>query len=70
MAKYVAPWNVGGGMKANAYYGSKLMTRRKRRGRKSYRKPSELETNIVSAVLKGVGVVWLLVVLGTVFSSL
>lgn len=34
MAKYVKYWNVGGGMKANAYYGSKMITGRRRRRQK------------------------------------
>lgn len=34
MAKYVKYWNVGGGMKANAYYGSKMITRKRRRKQK------------------------------------
>lgn len=64
MPKYVSPWNVGGGMKANAYYGSKLLTRRKRRGRKYYRKPSDFEINLVSAFLKGFFIVWAIIVIG------
>jgi len=38
VAKYVTPWNVGGGMKANAYYGTKLLTRRKRKRQQLPRK--------------------------------
>jgi hypothetical protein len=34
MAKYVKYWNVGGGMKANAYYGSKFLTRKRKYRRK------------------------------------
>lgn len=64
MPKYVSPWNVGGGMKANAYYGSRLLTRRKRRGRKTYRKPSDFEINLASALLKGFLICWVIVVIG------
>ena len=62
MPKYVAPWNVGGGMKANAYYGSKLLTRRKRR--KTYRKPSQFEVNFGTAVIKGFLIIWAIIIIG------
>ena len=67
MPKYVSPWNVGGGMKANAYYGSKLLTRRKRRGRKTYRQPSSFDiflANLAIALLKGFFIVWAIITIG------
>lgn len=65
MPKYVKPWNVGGAMKANAYYGAKLMTRRKRRRRKTvYREPNGFElflANLVSAFFKGLLVLFAII---------
>lgn len=50
MPKYVAPWNVGGGMKANAYYGSRLLVRRKKRRRKPQASDFSMRTNIIALI--------------------
>lgn len=48
MGRYVKPWNVGGAMKANAYYGSKMLTRRKRRRRKPQASDFSFRTNLIA----------------------
>lgn len=51
MAKYVKYWNVGSMKQANAYYGSKMITRRRRRKKYNGEVPVKFQVFVLTTFL-------------------